>query len=263
MGVADERQIVFTLRARARGEDVTPRTISLAQFNRFNREVEHFVAGSSHRTLADEVRVTVDDGSYRLILALSLAAAALIEPDLRKLERQDGLLNMDPRRAAIVREWQQRARKNPAYRVEIAVPGTAVRPVIVSNETDFHTPDQDEWSAVELYIRGTVKDLGGSTRANVHLQLDNGATMIAESTPEYLRDQRENFVYQRVQVRIAAERNIRTGQLRHERLVEFVGRAASYDQAELDRFVEAGTSAWADVPDAVAWVREQRGRNDE
>jgi hypothetical protein len=32
-----------------------------------------------------------------------------------------------------------------------------------------------------------------------------------------------------------------------------------YDEAALDRFAEAGKKAWADVPDAAAWVRELRG----
>ena len=33
----------------------------------------------------------------------------------------------------------------------------------------------------------------------------------------------------------------------------------TYDSAALDRFIEAGTRAWADVPDAAEWVRQLRG----
>jgi hypothetical protein len=32
-----------------------------------------------------------------------------------------------------------------------------------------------------------------------------------------------------------------------------------YDPDELKEFIEEGTKAWADVPDAAAWVRELRG----
>jgi len=126
--------------------------------------------------------------------------------------------------------------------------------------TERHTPDQDEWVAVEKYVRGKVVDLGGSTMANVHLVLEaTGGTLIAKSTPDYLHDQRQNYLYRTVQVRIAAEQNIRSGKLRNERLIEFVGEAPSYDPSDLNAFIEAGTRAWADIPDAVAWVREQRG----
>lgn len=34
----------------------------------------------------------------------------------------------------------------------------------------------------------------------------------------------------------------------------------SYDERELEELIEKGTRAWADLPDSVAWVREQRGR---
>ena len=32
-----------------------------------------------------------------------------------------------------------------------------------------------------------------------------------------------------------------------------------YDEDALNRFAEVGRKAWADVPDAAAWVRELRG----
>ena len=41
------------------------------------------------------------------------------------------------------------------------------------------------------------------------------------------------------------------------------GEGPSYDEQELEAAVEKGTRAWADVPDSVAWVREQRGGYDE
>jgi hypothetical protein len=37
-----------------------------------------------------------------------------------------------------------------------------------------------------------------------------------------------------------------------------------YDEEAMRRFVEEGTKAWADVPDAAAWVREIRaGRGED
>ena len=39
--------------------------------------------------------------------------------------------------------------------------------------------------------------------------------------------------------------------------------APVYDEAALDRFAARGREAWRDVPDAVAWVRELRGGDDE
>ena len=57
--------------------------------------------------------------------------------------------------------------------------------------------------------------------------------------------------------------SICTGELREVRLLAFVGEGPSYDEQELEVAIEKGTRAWADVPDSVAWVREQRGAYDE
>lgn len=40
---------------------------------------------------------------------------------------------------------------------------------------------------------------------------------------------------------------------------ELVSYDPIYDKEALDRFAETGAEAWADVPDATAWVREERG----
>ena len=42
----------------------------------------------------------------------------------------------------------------------------------------------------------------------------------------------------------------------------FPAYAPSYDEKELEAFIEKGSKAWADVPDSVAWVRELRGGDD-
>jgi hypothetical protein len=36
-------------------------------------------------------------------------------------------------------------------------------------------------------------------------------------------------------------------------------KVGGFDAAALEKFIEVGTKAWADVPDAAAWVRELRG----
>jgi hypothetical protein len=48
----------------------------------------------------------------------------------------------------------------------------------------------------------------------------------------------------------------------HDEAPAYPHYAPSYDEAELEAAIEKGTRAWADVPDAVAWVREMRGDDD-
>jgi hypothetical protein len=47
--------------------------------------------------------------------------------------------------------------------------------------------------------------------------------------------------------------------LRNTRLIDVVASQTYYDEDELNRAIEKGTKAWADVPNISEWVAEQRG----
>ncbi len=260
----ESHQIAFELKARVGGEEISSQTIGITRFNRFNRDVEHFLSGSKRGLPLDEAHVEIKDGSYRLIVDLPAPIAEAVEPDVARLQSEDSLDRLDAGRASVVRSWQERARREEGYQVNIKSLQGAFAPVRISRETDFHDADQDRWVAVEKYVVGQVVDIGGSTEANVHLVLENtGKRIKAVSTEDYLRSQKVNYLYHKVQIQIAAHENMRTGELRDIHLLAFVGQGPSYDERELEGFVEKGTRVWSDVPDSVAWVREQRGSYDE
>jgi hypothetical protein len=212
----------------------------------------------------DEVHVDIQNGSYILRLALPVLLAAALEPDLHKLQKEDSLGDVDPKRAAIVERWQKRARENPDYFVGIESSATAIPPIKISKDTDYHTPDQDDWVAVEKYVVGMVVDMGGTTAANVHLlNEDTGKQLVAASSENFLREQKENYLYRKVQIHVAAQENVKTGELRVVHLISFIGEGPSYDEVELEAAIAKGTKAWVNVPDSVAWLRNVRGDEDE
>ncbi len=257
-------QIAFKLRAKVKEAEITPATIGFSLFNQFNTEVEEFVAGSQRRMPLDEVHVEIQDGSYILRLALPVLVAAALERDLGKLQRENSLGEIDPKRAAVVERWQKRARVNPDYIVVIESPEPAFTTIEISKDTDFHTPDEDDWVAVEKYVVGTVVDMGGTTAANVHLlNEDTGKRLVAASSENFLREQKENYLYRKVQIHVAAQENVKSGELREVRLISFVGKGPSYDEAELEAAIAKGTAAWASVPDSVAWLEDVRGGDGE
>jgi hypothetical protein len=262
--MATRNQISFTLRVKVNQREVTPATIGLSQFNQFNSEVEAFLSGSQRQGPLDEVRLEIKDGSYKLLLLLPTLLAAALEPDLHKLHREDSLGDIDSKRAEVVKHWQKRARTSPDYRVAIDSTEKLFKPINISKETDYRTPDEDDWVAVERYVVGTVVDMGGTTAANVHLvNEDTGRRLVASSTEDFLRDQKENFLYRKVQVHVSARENVKTGELRDIRLISFVGKGPSYDEAELEAAITKGTQAWANIQDSVAWLKSVRGSDDE
>jgi len=262
--MAEPNQISFRLAMRVKDQEVSPQNIGFSQFNQFNSEVETFVAGSQRRAQLDEVRVEIREGSYNLLLTLPALLLGILEPDLRKLDREDSLSEIDPKQAEVMKQWQKRARNTPGFQVEINSNGLDFRPISVTKETDYRTADEDDWVAVEKYLVGTVVDMGGVTAANVHLVNDDtNKTFVAASNESFLREQKENFLYRKVQAHVAAIENIKTAELKDVRLLSFIGSGPSYDEAELEAAIDKGTKAWAGISDPGAWLRSIReGENE-
>ncbi len=253
------RSIEFVLRGRVDGVELTPRTIGLSQFNEFNQQVEAFLAGSQ-KNKQNETHVEVAEGSYKLRVTLAAAVALALQPDLAILAREDTLGELDPTRAEVVAKWQESARKDGGLEYEIRPAAEGLPTVRLTRASDYRVGAVAPWVSVEKYLFGVIENMGGAQKANVHLRLrDTGQTVIVSTSQDNLRDQPENRVYRQALLRVKAEQHFKTGQLRNVRLLAFEDYAPTSDEAALDAFVEQGTQAWRDVPDAVAWVREQRG----
>lgn len=133
------------------------------------------------------------------------------------------------------------------------------RPIEINAESDYHADDADQWVQVERYIRGEIQDLGGVTKANAHVKLPDGRTLNVTTEREVLRDDTVNRLYKLAMMRIKAEYNVLTRELRNARLLEFVEYAPSINDDDLARLTRRGAVAWKDVPNATTWVDELRG----
>ena len=118
----ENNAIEFVLHGKVEGQEITPRTIGLSQFNEFNLQVEQFISGSQKLKL-DQVHVEIAESSYLLRALLPLVVATSLEPDLKLMARQDVLGELDIRRAEVVQKWQARAKNNPDLYYEVRPQG--------------------------------------------------------------------------------------------------------------------------------------------
>jgi hypothetical protein len=250
--------IEFVLRGKVDGVELTPRTIGFSQFNEFNQQVETFITGSQ-RGKQNETHVEVEEGSYKLKVILAAAASLALQPDLALMAREDALGEMDPRRAEVITKWQAAARRDN-YEYEIKPDTEDLPRVSLTKTTDYRIGAVSPWVSVEKYMFGVIENMGGAQKPNVHLRLrDTGHIVIVGAAQDLLRDQPENRVYREALLRVKAEQHFKSGEMRNVRLIAFENYAPSYDESALNAFFAEGAQAWRDIPDAVAWVREQRG----
>jgi len=256
--MSETPSIEFVLHGKVEGLEITPRTIGLSQFNEFNQQVESFIGGSQKLKL-DQVHVEIGQGSYVLRALLPIVVLSSVEPDLKLMARQDVLGELDFKRAEVVQKWQNRAKFNPELSYEVRSHGETESKIRISHETDYRIGEIVPWVAVEKYLFGQVVDMGGAQKANIHLKLEGGKTVLVGASQGYLREQVENRLYHKALLHVRAEQHFRTGDFKNIQLISFVDYQPTYNEEALDRFAAKGSAAWADVPDAAQWVRELRG----
>ncbi|MXV06518.1 MULTISPECIES: hypothetical protein [unclassified Xanthomonas] len=245
----------FALNDRINDAEVGPSYVPLSLLGQFRGEVEDFLKGSKKDVDPGQVIVSIEDGSLAIV-ASGLLAATSLWADLVRLQNPSELGSLDPKRAAVVERWQASARKNPHRSYVVADKNKAVT-IRVDSASDFRNQVESVWMPTEKFLSGTVMDMGGTIRPNIHLKVDTGQTFTIAATQELISGEERNRVYKPALLRVAAEENLRTGELRNLTLLAFDANQPRWDEAAFASLVKKGTEVWADVPDN--WLEELRG----
>lgn len=255
--IMEAQRITIALIDRTAGFEANPERVRLGDLVEFSKDVANFLRGEDKSVDTNTLEVAIRAGSLAIETGPLLSAPGLFR-DLRSLLSGELLDSLDTKRREVTERWQKSARESRQVAYRISAPFLD-RPVVIDSESDYHADDADQWVQVERYIRGEIQDLGGSTKANAHVKLPDGRTLKVTAERDVLRDDSVNRLYKVAMLRIKAEYNVLTRDLRNARLVEFVEHATKVDEEELARLIRRGANAWKDIPDATAWVDELRG----
>lgn len=252
-------ELRFSLSDRIDGAEIGPARVPLALLGQFQNDVSDFLKGSSRDVDPMQVQIAIESGSLALVASELLSASSLWH-DLDRLQQTESLDQIDRKRAEVMERWQAAVRQSGYRRYAV---GERTRPEIlhVDAQSNFRRVEEDAWVVVEKYLYGRVVDLGGKTKANVHLELEGGITLKVASAHDLLEKEDRNRLYRPALLHVTAEENLHTGELRNLRLLAFEQYDPTYDESEVKRMVERGTRAWADVKNASEWVENLREGN--
>lgn len=180
--------------------------------------------------------------------------------DLRALRASEFLDTLDPKRRAVIEQWQKRAGQEESIAYDISAPFLGGS-IVISAKSEYRSNDADQCVAVERYVTGEVQNVGGATRPNAHIKLPDGTTLIVATEKKVLKNDPQNRIYKKAMLRIRAQYNVVTRELKDAQLLEFVEYAPDVDADDMERLAKRGEQAWKDVEDATAWVDELRGRD--
>jgi hypothetical protein len=253
----EAQRITFAMIDTSAGFEATPDRVRLGDLATFSADVAAFLRGEDKDVDTNMLEVAVRKGSLAIETEPLMVAPNLFR-DLRTLLGGELLDSLDAKRREVMERWQRASRqsKQVSYRISAPFLGASIH---INAESDYHADDADQWVQVERYVRGEIQDLGGITKANAHIKLPDGRTLKVTTERDVLRNDTVNRLYKLAMLRIKAEYNVLTRELRNARLMEFVEHASTVDEESFARLTRRGAAAWKDVPNASAWVDELRG----
>lgn len=240
------------------GEELSPSNLTLPLLAEYVEQVQAFLRGSSKKNMS-EIKASVEKGSLAIATDNSTGVLNDAVDDYESLMRSEMIENVDPIRSRIVEMWQYNARKYPNRRYKLCIENDdEKKEMYITAETNY-TVVKEIWSEVELYLYGTVYDMGGKSKPNVHVELENGKSLKIESNVKQLTKDGENRLYTRQLVRVRAEQKFGTKDLRNERLVSFEHYDPVDDDEQYKKIAGMAKTAWADIGNASKWVENLRG----
>lgn len=257
-----DNTLTFRLRDKILGEEIKMSNMSLPILSAFAAQVSQFLKGSKRVDL-NTVKTNVKSGS--LVIEVRNETGVLDEAfrDYKSAFEFGDLSHIDDTRAAVIEEWQTEARNNPdrVYELIKGVFEENEEPdykITIDEDTDFKRP-KEMWVPVEKYVYGRVYDLGGKNKANIHMEVINHGTVTIGAEAKKLIEDKTNRLYQQQLIRIQADENIKTHELRNETLISFEKYNPKFVEDEFEEFVEKGTRAWGSLANANIWLEELRG----
>lgn len=128
------------------------------------------------------------------------------------------------------------------------------------NPTTKFFRTENIWVDAEFYFYGILKDAGGKSIANIHLDTQDYGYLSIETAEDFLRERKENLLYKRFGVRASGKQNIETGEIdtKSLRLIELIDYHPNFDKDYLGSRIKKAKRSWKDI-DPDKWLVELRG----
>lgn len=255
-------EIIFSVSDQVLDSELSPLNVTLPLLAGFTGDVISFIKGEDRQDL-ENVKTRIQQGSLALVVDNSTGAIDSAVRDFQYIAEHRSINDIDPYRAKVVEKWQLEAKRNQGRTYHLFFDdGTGSKNSVVINGESNYQLRKKLWVNVDLYLYGKIFDLGGKNQPNVHIELENGTIVKIEAYSNLLAQDKENRLYKEQLVRIKAQRNLETKELRNEKLVSFEKYSPHFDEEEFNRIAKKASFAWSNVENASDWVENLRGGKD-
>lgn len=254
-----KENIEFIIRGSVNDTEINPSSVPLFLLEAFTTDVSA-ILNSAKDDKKEEIIVSVEPGSLKIIALISLAIYGSLNSEISQVYQKNSLDGVKDRRAKIITNWVSLTKKYPYLEFEIKTGNETS--LIINNSTEFKQEVEDLWFEGVYSLYGTINDMGGETNSNIHFKTDSGKAIKIDCKKSDLESETENRIYKFNAIKVSAEQNLITGELRNAKFISFLDYNPNFNEEKLLTIFERGREAWKDVQDHVGWIRNLRSDNE-
>lgn len=200
----------------------------------------------------------IEEGSVHHIFKTSIQAVIGFSALLSQVQVQNNIDFLELKTARALEEIQKMSRQKN-YEFQIKTSLEKDYELKINPSTKFFRTE-NIWSDAEFYFYGVLKDAGGKSKANIHLDTKDYGYLSIETGEEFLKERKENLLYKKFGVRASGKQNIETGEIdtKSLKLLELIDFNPKFDNDYLKTLINKAKNNWRGI-NADDWLLNMRG----
>ena len=204
------------------------------------------------------VTYDIQKGSVKHIFKTTIQTVIGFSAILSQVQSNESIDFLDIKTARAIENIQNLAlQKNFEFQIKTSLKDDYE--LSISPKTKYFKTET-VWADAEFYFYGILKDAGGKSKANIHLDTDDYGYIAIETGKDFLEEREENLLYKKFGVRATGKQNIDTGEIdtKSLKLVSLIDYNPKFDNAYLKGLISKAKKSWKGInPDE--WLMDLRG----
>jgi hypothetical protein len=153
----------------------------------------------------------IQEGSVRHIFKKPIQYIIGFSAILARIQESNSIDFLDLKTARAIENIQQLSQqKNYEFQFKTSIKQDIELSI---NPTTRFFRTENTWVDAEFYFYGILKDAGGKSKANIHIDTDDYGYLAIETGQDFLMEQEENLLYKKFGVRASGKQNLETGEI--------------------------------------------------
>lgn len=204
------------------------------------------------------ITYNIQEGSVRHLFKTPIQYIIGFSAILAQIQETNSIDFLDLKTARAIENIQELSQqKNYEFQFSTSIKNTTE--LSINPSTKFFRTE-NTWSDAEFYFYGILKDAGGKSKANIHIDTEDFGYLAIETGQDFLMEQEENLLYKKFGVRATGKQNIETGEIDTKtlKLVELINYNPKFDSDYLSSLISKAKNSWKGI-NGDDWLSNLRG----